>query len=489
MKLDKGTILPLLIFISSFLLILQGCGELSGSDAEETLISGQVTEESNGSAITGAIVEITSPADLRQTITSDSLGNFTFAVEVDSAIDVTVRAERQGFNSVTTTFRLAPAADILDLSLALPRENDSGGGGGDGDDGVGGESGGAAAIILANITEQSINIAETGGVVNSAFTFEVQDSAGRTIDLSKAVDVNFSIVAGPDGGESLTPPVVRTNANGQATSNLFSGNAAGTVKIQAQVVRDDIGLTIQSKPIVIAIHGGFPDFDHFSLAPEKYNFEGYSINNVRNPISVIVGDKFSNPVKPGTPVYFRTTGGTIQGSGATDDDGQITVDLIAAEPRPDDTITGSGGRPGYATVTAITQDENDNDIEKSINVVFSTSGADISATPTTFDLDPNGGASFNYTVTDLNGNPMAAGTQIAIEGGEGIEITGDTDITLGNHLFPGPGATEFSFSIRDTDDESNDPADLTIKITVTSPSGNVTTYSGISGTRRKAPGM
>lgn len=479
-----------LVFLCSLSLLIHGCGELSGSDAEETLISGQVTEQSNGSAITGAIVEITSPAALRQTITSDSLGNFTFSTELDSAINVTVRAEKQGFNTVTTTFRLAPGTDILDLSLNLQSQS-AGGGGDDGidDGGVGGESGGAAAIILTSISEQAINIAETGGVVNSAFTFEVQDSAGRSIDLNKAVDVNFSIVAGPDGGESLTPPVVRTNASGQATSNLFSGNAAGTVKIQAQVVRDDVGLTIQSKPIVIAIHGGFPDFDHFSLAPEKYNFEGYSINNVRNPISVIVGDKFSNPVKPGTPVYFNTTGGTIQGSGATDEDGQVTVDLIAAEPRPNDAITGSGGRPGYATVTAMTQDENDNDIEKSINIVFSTSGASISATPTTFDLQPNGGETFNYTVTDLNGNPMAAGTTISITGGDGIEVTGDTDFTLGNHLFPGPGATDFSFSIRDTDEESDDPADLTLKITVTSPSGNVTTYSGISGTRRKAPGI
>ena len=485
MKIKHST--TLLALVCALSLTIYGCGNLSGSDAEETIISGQVAEEGNGSAVQGAIVRITSPAALGQTVTSDSLGNFTFSIEIDSTISVTISAEKQGFTLETTTFSLAPGTDVQNLSLSLQAEGSNGGGDDDGE-GVGGESGGAAAIILTGITEEAINIAETGGIVNSAFTFEVQDSAGRTIDLSKAVDVNFTIVAGPGGGESLNPEVVRTNSNGNATSNLFSGNAAGTVKIQAQVVRDDVGLTIQSKPIVIAIHGGFPDFDHFSLAPEKYNFEGYSINNVRNPISVIVGDKFSNPVKPGTPVYFKTTGGVIQGSGATNDDGEVTVDLISGDPRPSDDISGSGGRPGYATVTAITQDENDNDIEKSLNIVFSTSGASISASPTSFDLDPNGGASFDYTVTDLNGNPMAAGTEISISAGEGIEITGDTDITLGNHLFPGSGATDFSFSIRDTDEESNDPADLTIKITVTTPSGNVTTYSGISGTRRKVAG-
>jgi hypothetical protein len=79
---------------------------------------------------------------------------------------------------------------------------------------------------------------------------------------------------------------------------------------------------------------------------------------------------------------------------------------------------------------------------------------------------------------------MATGTQISIEAGEGIEISGDANFTLGNNLFPGPGSTEFRFSIRDTDDETNEAADLTIQITVTTPSGNTTTFSGISGTRR-----
>ena len=118
-------------------------------------------------------------------------------------------------------------------------------------------------------------------------------------------------------------------------------------------------------------------------------------------------------------------------------------------------------------------------------ILFTSSTALISATPTTFDLAPNGGASFTYTVTDINGNPMPAGTQINVEGGEGIEVTGATDFTLGNRLYPGAGSTDFNFSIRDTDEDSNDAADLTIKITVTSPSGEETVYDLISGTRRK----
>ena len=55
------------------------------------------------------------------------------------------------------------------------------------------------------MTEEVINIQGTGGKVNSAFTFEVQDSAGRTLDLDNQIEVNFSILVGPDGGEGLLP--------------------------------------------------------------------------------------------------------------------------------------------------------------------------------------------------------------------------------------------------------------------------------------------
>ncbi|MFH5886238.1 carboxypeptidase regulatory-like domain-containing protein [Halalkalibaculum sp. DA3122] len=476
----------ILVFLSlsCFVLLVQACGT-ADSDLESVSISGEVSNQNTGNPIEDAIVEIINPAPLRQTITTDSLGQFAFTIEADSSFSVTIEASRQGFNSKSTTFKVAPETDVTDLIIELLSETDPGDEGGD-DEQVGGEPEGAAAIVLTGISNQAINIAETGDQVSSAFTFEVQDSAGRSLNREKAVDVQFSIISGPGGGEELIPQVAKTNAQGRVTSSLFSGNTAGPVKIQALVDRPEVGLTIRSKPVLIAIHGGFPDEDHFSIAPNKFNFEGYDINGVRNTVTVIVGDKFSNPVKPGTVVYFSTTGGVIQGSGETDEDGIVTADLISGEPRPTDDISGSAGRPGYSTVTATTVDENDNRISKQINVVFSTRGALIDASPTTFDLSPNGGESFSYTVTDLNGNPMAAGTEISVEAGEGIEVTGDSDFTLGNHLFPGPGATEFNFSIRDTDEESNDPASLTIKISVTTPSGNTTTYTEISGTRRKS---
>lgn len=462
--------------------MLSGCGDsFDANSPDETItVSGQVINKADSQPIDSAFVQISSPPENQQSTVTDSTGRYSFTVQTTGNSSITINASEAEFEPITATLNVAPGSDFTGVDLELTATADQEGE----DDVVGGEPAGAAAIILTNNPVQAINIAETGDIVSSFFTFQVQDSAGRPLDVQRAVDVQFSLINSPGGGEEVVPATVTTNSQGNATTTLFSGNTAGAVKLQALIERPEVGLVIRSTPVLVAIHGGFPDENHFSIGVDRFNFEGFSINNLRNPITVIVGDRFSNPVKPGTVVSFETNGGVIQGSGNTDEDGVVEVDLISGNPRPNDNIPGSGGRPGYATVTARTVDENDNSISRQLNVVFSTSTARISAEPTTFDLDPNGGATFNYSVTDLNGNPMATGTQININGGQGIDVSGDANFTLGNNLFPGPGSTDFTFSISDTDEQSNSPADLTIQITVTSPSGNITTFSGISGTRR-----
>lgn len=475
----------LLLSTLTILLLTIGCT----TEDDIVMIQGNVTDVQTGNSIENATVQVTNPSSFTDIFArSDASGLYSLGdIKVSEVTDLTISVAATDYQDLSQTVKVAPGDNITGFDFELTPVASGGSTGGSGDGGVSGPSAGAAAIILQGITNETINIAETGGIVNTSFTFQVQDSSGRNLDLNNAEEVDFTIITGPGGGEGITPTTATTNANGTVTSNLFSGNLAGPVQIQAEIVREDIGLTIRSRPVAITIHGGFPDLDHFSIAAQNSNFEGWSINGNRNPLTVILGDEFGNPVKPGTAVYFTTTGGIIQGSGDanTDENGMVSVDLISGDPRPTDAVTNSGGRNGYATVTARTINGNNVEIEKSVIVVFSSSTALISATPTTFDLAPNGGASFSYTVTDINGNPMPGGTQIQIVAGEGIEVTGSSDFTLGNFLYPGPGATDFQFSIRDTDELSNDPADLTIQIKVTTPSGEQTIYDQISGIRRK----
>jgi len=469
----------------ALLLFAAGCDFSSVGSSSEITISGTVVDRSTGNGINSAIVRIVSPQDIARSTSTDASGSFIFeGVAVEDDTDITIEATKEGFDIVTITVLAIPDRDSELSPIELIPEG-SGGGGDDTDGGgdqVGGESGGAASISLVNVTNEAINIEETGGDVNSAFTFAVQDSAGRNIDLDKAVDIEFEILSGP-AGAAITPEVVRTNAQGRATSNLFSGNEAGPVKIEARVVRSDIGLTIRSKPVVIAIHGGFPDLEHFSIAVNQFNFEGFSVNGVRNPVTVIVGDKFSNPVKPGTPVSFQTTGGVIQGSGETDDDGIVTVDLISGDPRPTHPQFGLG----YATVTATTVDENDSPISRDITVLFSAppSNGTITVTPSTFDIPANGSQAFTATITDINGNPLPAGTTITVTASEGLVVNGDSDVAVPNTLFGGEGVTEFSFSVVDDDDESDAQQDGNVTILVETP-GGFSARKTISGTRAKS---
>ena len=380
------------------------------------------------------------------------------------------------------TQQITEGDNIIDFELR-PEESDNGGNNNGNNGGVSGPSAGAAKIILQSISAEAINIAETGGIVNSSFTFVVQDSAGRNISLNNAVDVEFSILSDPGGGEGITPTSVRTNADGAATSNLFSGNLAGVVKILAEIEREDIDLTIRSEPVAIKIHGGFPDLDHFSISVATFNFEGFSRDGITNPVTVSIGDKFSNPVKPGTAVYFESTVGIIEGSasGHTNNQGQASVNLISGGSR--DLLNHPTLGYGYATVTATTVNEDDQEIQRDIDVLFSgpPSYSNIQLQPSTFTIPANGGETFDLTVTDINGNPLPAGTTVSIEVAEGLDVTGG-DIEIPNALLPGGNVTNFTFSVADTDEERSSVQDTQITIKVETPAGDKASRS-FSGTR------
>lgn len=461
------------ILFPLLLLLFFSCSRFTADESDPVSVSGVVTD-SEDNPIEGATVSILSPSP-EETTTTDSEGVYSFSLLIEETTNFNLEISKDGYQTSTRNFTVDPSEGVSfpDVQLALPGEDNVD----DDSDEVGGETGGAASIILQSVSESSINIAETGGNVNSTFTFVVQDSAGRAIDLDKAVDVQFLITEGPGGNEGITPEVVETNSQGKVTASLFSGNIAGNVKVEALVERTDIDLTIRSKPILLAIHGGFPDLEHFSISASIFNFEAFDINGQRNAISVLVGDEFSNPVKPGTPVYFSSTGGVIQGSGQTDDDGEIVVELISGDPRPAD---------GYATVTAHTFDKNDNEITQDIQVLFSTapSNNNITVTPGTFNIPPDGSESFTMEITDRNGNPLPAETTITVEPAEGMDVEGDVEITVPNTLLGGPGVTEFTFTARDNDDESDASQDVSIVITVETPAG-YTARKTIQGMKAK----
>ncbi len=475
----------LLSLVIVSLLLINSCESSSNEDA---VIAGQVQNANSGDAITNATISITSPTELSDFTRTDENGNYQIdGINVNDVTQLSLTASATDFNDQSRTLTLTPGATETDFNFELSPED----GGEPGDGGVvTGDPEGAAAIVLESISDEAINIRQTGGNISSKFTFTVVDSAGRAIDTEGAVDVNFSILKGPEGGETLIPSTVRTNADGQVVTSLFSGDSAGVVRVRAEITRSDIGLTIQSDPILVAINGGFPAPDRFFVASENINLEGYGIiangsSVISYPIIASVGDKFGNPVKEGTAVDFRTIGaGVIQGSALTDAFGAATVNLRPDGSQPTSDPLGVG----FFTVRAKTVDENNDFVTQDLKLLFSTSQAIITVNPNSVNIPSNGSQSFDYTITDLNGNPMSAGSLISIDVAAGLEASGDVGFSLGDWTTTGPGKTEFGFTVSDTDDENSDQVGTSITISVTSAATGSVTSLTISGTRAKSGG-
>ena len=77
------------------------------------------------------------------------------------------------------------------------------------------------------------------------------------IGVDNAITVNFKFGSSPSGGEYLYPASVESNALGRASVTLNTGTIAGVAQVIAEFTVNKI--KVRSKPVLIAIHGGFPD--------------------------------------------------------------------------------------------------------------------------------------------------------------------------------------------------------------------------------------
>jgi len=475
------------LFPLALLIVFSGC---STSSDDFATVRGRIIDDVSGRPVSGAAVVISSPAELSDNFTStDTTGAYIFGdLDISTPTDITLQVSKNGYNTFSTSTTLIPSQEVvIDVELELETTTGGGGTGGGGTDDeddiiVEGEPGIPAAIVLNSVTNTEINIRQTGGIVNSRFSFSVQDSSGRAMDANSPTTVNFRILNGPGGGEAVVPSQAITNNEGNAITSLFSGDSAGVVRIEAFIERED-GARIASSPVIISVSGGFPSPDHFFVAPENRNLEGFGFISQELEYNVVasVGDKFGNPVREGTAVDFRSlNAGIIRGSAQTNANGFASVAFYPNGSRPD----GHPNGIGFFTVRAHTFDENNNDLETDELILFTTREANITFAGNTFDVPANGAANVSFSVTDLNGYPMAAGTRITVEASTFLSVTGDAAVTLGDFFTGGAGITDFTVSISDVDEDNSNVTAASVTVTVTTPSGNET-ISTLGGTRAK----
>ncbi|HUL44154.1 MAG TPA: carboxypeptidase regulatory-like domain-containing protein [Bacteroidota bacterium] len=411
-------------------------------------ILGRVFDASTKGPLLNASVLLTSSL-VTDSVLSASDGSYVFSVDLKGLpnLSASLKYSKNGYKtqSVALSF-VAGGATYQDIYLTRDTTTgvvrDSG-------------TGTAHSIALIGVSTNQIAVYGVGGTESSVITWEVRDSLGYPIDIDHQDTVHFSIVGTPVlGGAYVSPSASLTNAAGRVATIINSGTVSGVLQLFATLTRKTDNVVVQSTPVLITVNAGLPDQAHFSVAPHIHNFPAYDYLDMTDQITVQVGDRYSNPVKQSTAVYFNTTGGIIDASGFTDVSGHASVNLYSGNPLPSDPILG----PGFAHIVAATLGQNGVNVTDTTLILFTTHSLFPIVDADSFHV-PSGGNSgrINYHITDRFGHPLAAGTHITValqyvappNSQVNLTVVGNTDVLLDDTMVSGPGSTDFWFEVVD----------------------------------------
>jgi hypothetical protein len=279
--------------------------------------------------------------------------------------------------------------------------------------------------------------------------------------------VKFQLFGTPysAGGAYVSPASIATNVSGRVATTVNSGTVSGVLQLIATLHRKTDGVDVVSAPVVITVNAGLPDQKFFTIGPDQHNFAGWDWVNRTDGILVQVGDKYSNPVKTGTAVYFNTTGGIIDASGFTDASGHAKVLLYSGNPLPQlpynvvkyPPVIYGDSMKGYAWVRAFTIGQQEANVTDSTLMLFSGIAQITAVSVDSFHVLQSGSEGFSFTVSDENGNPLAPGQIITAtlqytappNSQVNLVTTGDVSVVLGDYLFRGPESTRFTVQVAD----------------------------------------
>jgi len=329
-----------------------------------------------------------------------------------------------------------------------------------------------SGIRFVSTTTTTLSVKNSGGTETTLLIFEAVDSVGNTITRA-GIPISFALTGVPG---TFSAETVQTNILGRVQVQFRSDTVAGVVQIRAMSPDG----SIQSNPVGIIVNGGKPNKNNFtffvtrpSQQSRKVNYPGAMplVQKIGEAI-VQVGDRYGNPVPAGTPVYFGTNAGIIQGTAFTDANGYATVDWFGGNPVP---------AGGVANVSVTTLGDNG---EFTLTDTLTYSGqALISGGPADgFEITSGFVQTFTYTVNDVNSNPLAQGATIQVSASgtaaSTIVMSGDVNVTMPDTR--DVAETQFTFTVRDTSSSSRTPRALQLTIAVAGPNGTATLSS--SGT-------
>jgi len=203
----------------------------------------------------------------------------------------------------------------------------------------------APVNVVVTLTATPASL-QADGAATSDILVRVTDSSG-TPKASASVDLATSLGA-------LSETKLTTDENGEATATFTAGTVAGT----ATLVAKSGGAT---GFITITLTSGVPQNTSLTILAPNGSMpatNGQTSPSGASPTATVfarVTDKFGNPVVNGTPVFFHTDIGQINGSVPTED-GLAEATLVTGSFL--DATNKATFRPGWATITAYANSPN-----------------------------------------------------------------------------------------------------------------------------------
>lgn len=194
------------------------------------------------------------------------------------------------------------------------------------------------ALEFVSASPKTIALKGSGSSSNPEVTtvsFSLKDAtgepmAGETISYALSTSV---------GGITLANSSSVTDLDGNTSVQLNAGGVNISVAVVATVeITDDAGAVISTTTTTsdpIAILGGVPDQDSFSLSVETFNPRGYNIDGTVSRMTIRAADRFNNQARDGTQISFITDGGSIVGSCELSG-GSCSVNWVSQDPKPAD---------------------------------------------------------------------------------------------------------------------------------------------------------
>ncbi len=199
---------------------------------------------------------------------------------------------------------------------------------------------GSPYYVIVTYSPLFVYVRDCGKYQTVSVYADVRDEKNNPV--ADGTYVKFSIIASPGYGDSLSTVEPVPTVGGVSQVSYTSGTRSGTARIKAQVTDGDgnpLIPEVAGTSTEFVIYSGppyiedinDPESTHLTIAVSRLNIWSWLDTT---QVSILVGDKYNNPVQKGTAVYLTTSGGVVTTTAYTDTNGVASVILQSGNPLP-----------------------------------------------------------------------------------------------------------------------------------------------------------